>query len=156
MLRGLLLTVLLAAASHAQTQPNFSGTWKLNVSKSDFGPLPGPESRGDVIEHSEGGLKDKVSASTQQGKLDYTLTFKTDGTETVNKVGDREVKVSAKWDGPALAVSTKLSINDMELVFKANWTLSSDGATLTQAVHVSSPMGEADQKMVYDKSDPRP
>jgi hypothetical protein len=151
MFRALILAVLLAAASYAEGQPNFSGTWKLNVSKSDFGPLPGPDSRSDVIEHSEGGLKDKVSVSGQQGKQDYILAFKTDGSETLNKVADREVKVSAKWTGPALAVTTKLSFNDMEIKIDANWTLSADGATLTQAVHLSSSMGEADQKIVYEK-----
>jgi len=151
MLRAILLTCVLAAASHAQSQPNFSGTWKLNVAKSDFGPLPGPDNRTDVIEQTEGGLKDKVSASGQQGKQDYTLSFKTDGTETVNKLGDREVKVAAKWNGPALVVTTKLSFNDQEIAITANWTLSTDGATLTQAVHLASPMGEADQKMVYEK-----
>jgi hypothetical protein len=151
MFRALILTLLLAAASFAEGQPNFSGTWKLNVSKSDFGPLPGPDDRSDVIEQTEGGIKDKVTASNQQGKQDYTLSFKTDGSEAVNKVGEREVKVSAKWTGPALAVTTKLSFNDMEIKIDANWTLSADGATLTQAVHLTSSMGEADQKMVYEK-----
>jgi hypothetical protein len=151
MLRVLFVTLILAAGAFAQSQPNFSGTWKLNASKSDFGPLPGPDTRTDVIEHKEGTLKDKVSAAGQQGNQDYTLTFKTDGTETVNTVGDREIKVSAKWEGPALAVSTKLAFNDMQIEIKANWTVSADGATLTQAVHLSSSMGEADQKMVYEK-----
>jgi hypothetical protein len=151
MFRALVLTVFLAAASQAQSQPDFSGTWKLNVSKSDFGPVPAPDTRTDVIEQSADGIKDKVSASGQQGKQDYTLSFKTDGTETVNKIGEREAKVSAKWDGPALVVSTKLAINDMQIDLKANWTLSADGATLTQAVHLSTPMGEADQKVVYEK-----
>jgi hypothetical protein len=151
MFRALILAVLLAAASFAEGQPNFTGTWKLNVSKSDFGPLPGADSRTDVIEQTEGGIKDKVTAANQQGKQDYTLSFKTDGTDTVNKVADREVKVSAKWTGPALAVTTKLAFNDMEIKIEANWTLSADGATLTQAVHLTSTMGEADQKMVYEK-----
>jgi hypothetical protein len=145
------LALACAPAVFAQSQPNFSGTWKLNVSKSDFGPLPGPDNRSDVIEHSEGTVKDKVSASNQQGKQDYTLTFKTDGSESENKIADREVKVSAKWEGSALAVSTKLAFNDMSIDIKANWTLSADGSTLTQAVHLSSSMGEADQKMVYEK-----
>ena len=151
MFRALILTLLLAAASHAEGQPNFSGTWKLNVAKSEYGSLPGPDTRSDVIEHSESGVKDKVSASNQQGKQDYTLTFKTDGSETAQKIMDRDVKVSAKWEGQALAVTTKIAINDMQIDIKANWTLSPDGATLTQAVHLTSSMGEADQKMVYEK-----
>ena len=40
-----------AFAASLAAKPNFSGTWTLNVSKSDFGMLPGPTSRTDVIEH---------------------------------------------------------------------------------------------------------
>jgi hypothetical protein len=151
MFRALFLTLILAAASHAEGQPNFSGTWKLNVAKSEYGPLPGPESRSDVIEHNESGVKDKVSASNQQGKQEYTMAFKTDGSETVQKILDRDVKVSAKWEGQAMVVTTRIAVNDMQIDIKANWTLSADGATLTQAVHLTSTMGEADQKMVYEK-----
>jgi hypothetical protein len=151
MIRVTLLAALLAAAAFAQSQPNFSGTWKVNVAKSDYGMLPPPESRTDVIEHSGDTVKDKISAVNQQGKQDYTLTFKTDGSETVNKVADREMKVTAKWDGAALVVTTKLSLQGADIEIKSNWTLSADGATIVQAAHLSSPMGETDQKVVYEK-----
>jgi hypothetical protein len=36
-------------------------------------------------------------------------------------------------------------------LIKSNWTLSSDGATLTQAAHIASPMGEMDQKAIFEK-----
>ena len=151
MLRATLLAALLAAAAFAQSQPNFSGTWKVNVSKSDYGMMPPPDSRTDTIEHKGDTLNDKISAMNQQGKQDYTLIFKTDGTETVNKVADRELKVTAKWNGPALVVTTKLNLQGADIEIKSNWTLSADGATITQAAHLASPMGEMDQKIVMEK-----
>ena len=151
MLRIAFLAVLLGAAAFAQSQPNFSGTWKVNVGKSDFGMLPPPESRLDVLEHTGDTMKDQVSAVNQQGKQDYTLTFKTDGSETVNKIADREMKITAKWDGPALAVTMKLNVQGQDIDILAKWTLSADGATLTQNVHLASAMGETDQKVVYEK-----
>ena len=61
------LTVTAFAASlAAQSKSNFSGTWKLNVSKSDFGPLPGPDSRTDVIEHNDPVLKVNTAAEGPQ------------------------------------------------------------------------------------------
>ena len=42
------ISITLAAAVFAfallaaQTKPDFSGTWKVNVQKSDFGPFPTP------------------------------------------------------------------------------------------------------------------
>jgi hypothetical protein len=42
-------------------------------------------------------------------------------------------------------------VQGTEILIKANWTLSADGATLTQSAHVTSPMGEMDQKAIYEK-----
>ena len=47
----------LLASGQAQANPNFSGEWKLNTSKSDFGPLPGPSTRTDKIAHVHPDLK---------------------------------------------------------------------------------------------------
>jgi len=151
MIRASVLAALLAVAAFAQSQPNFSGTWKVNVAKSEYGMLPPPESRSDVIEQTGDTIKDNVSAVNQAGKQDYTLTFKTDGTETVNKIADREMKVTGKWNGPVLVVTTKVNLQGADIEIKSNWTLSADGATLTQAVHLTSPMGETDQKVIYEK-----
>ena len=35
---------VVAAPASAGVKPNFSGTWKLDVTKSDFGVLPPPNS----------------------------------------------------------------------------------------------------------------
>jgi hypothetical protein len=147
-------TVILASfacATQAQQKPNFSGTWKLNTAKSDFGVLPGPESRTDVIEQSDSNMKITVAAASAQGKLNYTLNYPTDGSEAVNKLGPREVSSTATWDGPVFVVNSKLTFNDMEVTIKARWTLSDDGKTMTQSAHLASAMGETDQKFVFDK-----
>ena len=67
----------------AQQKPDYSGTWKLNVAKSDFGPLPGPDSRTDVITHKEPSISNSVTAETAQGKQQYTVNYTTDGKEAV-------------------------------------------------------------------------
>ena len=151
MFRTTILAALLAAAAFAQSQPNFSGTWKVNLGKSDYGMLPPPESRLDVIEHTGDTMKDQVSAVNQQGKQDYTLTFKTDGSETVNKIADREMKITAKWDGPVLVVTIKLNLQGQDIDIQSKWALSGDGSTLTQNAHLATPMGEMDQKVVLEK-----
>ena len=151
MLRATLLTILITAGALAQSQPNFSGTWKMNVAKGDYGMLPPPESRTDAIQQSGDTVTQKVSAVNQQGKQEYTLAFKTDGTETVNKIADREMKITAKWDGAALAVTTKLSLQGQDILVQSKWTLSEDGKTMNQAVHLAAAMGEMDQKVVYEK-----
>lgn len=149
--RPLALALLLAFAGYAQTKPNFTGNWKLDVAKSDFGMLPPPDSRTDVIEQSDSGIKDAVSSVGQQGPMKFTLDLKTDGTESNIQAGERQLKVSAKWNGPALVVTTKLDYEGNPVTITSNWTLSEDGATWTQAAHIESPMGEMDQKLVFAK-----
>jgi len=150
------VTILIAlplVSVFAQQKPDFSGTWKLNVTKSDFGPLPGPESRTDVITHKEPSLSNSVTADGAQGKQQYTVSYTTDGKEAVNKIGPREVKSTLKWTGSNLVISSKFVFNDMDVTSEATWVLSPDGKTLTINAHFTSTMGEADQKFVFEKQE---
>jgi hypothetical protein len=160
MIRKLLsITFLLAlplVTVVAQQKPDFSGTWKLNVSKSDYGVLPGPTSRTDVITHKEPSISNHVTSESDQGKLDYTLTYSTDGKETTNTVGERVAKSTAKWEGNNLIINSKLKVGDADIDVVATWVLSADGKTLTLNVHLSSAMGEADQKIVFERQDSAP
>lgn len=151
MSRAVVFAFALALSSYAQTKPNFTGTWKLNTGKSDFGMAPPTTSRTDVIEQTDGTMKDTVSAVNQQGNVNYTLVYKTDGTETAVKLGPRDAKISATWAGPALVVSTKLNYDGNEIQIKSQWTLSSDGTIWAQEAHITSPMGETDQKLIFEK-----
>jgi hypothetical protein len=141
-----------AATASTGTHANYSGTWKLNVDESDFGPLPPSASRTDIIEHSDPALKDTVSDDGAQGKMDYVLNITTDGKEATNNAGGLDTKSIASWDGPNLVVNTKLSFQGTDVAIKAVWTLSADGKTLTQNSHLNAgPIGEADQKFIFEK-----
>jgi hypothetical protein len=139
------------AQAASDGKPNLSGVWKLNVDKSDFGPLPGPESETDTIEHNDPNLKLTVAQVGGQGKLDYTLDLAINGKEEVHKMGPREVKTTAQWEGNALSVLVKLMFQDTEVMIKSLYTLAPGGKTVNVAAHLSSAMGEADQKIVFEK-----
>jgi hypothetical protein len=145
-------TASAATATTGAAHPNYSGTWKLNVDKSDFGPLPPSSSRTDVIEQNDPNIQDTVSDDGAQGKLDYVLKITTDGKEATNNAGGLDTKSTANWDGPNLVVDTKLSFQGTDVAIKAVWTLSPDGKTLTQNAHLNAgPIGEADQKFIFEK-----
>lgn len=59
-------TLLVTASIGAQGTPNFSGTWSLDVAKSDFGPAPPPESVVMVIDHKEPTIKSTTAQKSQQ------------------------------------------------------------------------------------------
>jgi hypothetical protein len=142
-----------AAAAFAQTKPDFTGTWKLNVAKSDFGPLPGPDSRTDTIVQTAADFKDSIVATGAQGNQAYTITYTLDGKESINRPGGMELHSTANIEGATLVVNTKLKFQDNDVEVHAVWSLSPDGKTLTSANHLTSPMGEADQKFVFEKQD---
>jgi hypothetical protein len=148
---SIMFVAALAIVAAAQNKTNFSGTWKLNTSKSDFGMIPGPDSRTDVIDHKDPSVKVSVTAEGAQGKQQYTVNYTTDGKEAVNSLPGREMKSTLSWQGKSLVVDTKLKIRDNDVTIKSTWTLSDDGKTLTQNAHLGSPMGETDQKLVFEK-----
>lgn len=154
--------VVMAGASFAQAKPDFSGTWKLNVMKSDFGPVPGPSAQTDVIQQSGQTLKINVSAEGDQGKMQYTEALTTDGKE-VAIAPDSPVAhpapevtlqtVSATWDGATLNVSQKLTYGGDPVTGVSHYTLSADGKVLTVASDYQSPEGGASRTFVFDKQD---
>jgi hypothetical protein len=141
-----------AATASAGGKANYSGTWKMNVAKSDFGPLPPSNSRTDIITHSDPNLKVAVSDDGAQGKQEYTLNMTTDGKETTNSTGGMDVKNTAAWEGPSLVVGTKLNFQGTDVTVRSVWVLSADGKTLTQTAHlVAGALGETDQTFVFEK-----
>jgi hypothetical protein len=135
----------------AQAKPNFSGNWKLNAAKSDFGAMPAPDSRIDKITHEDPDLKDAYTQSGQMGEMTAEMKYSTDGKETTNTVRGNEIKSIAKWDGDDLVIDGKANFNGADVTLKDRWALSADGKTIVIQRHVNSPMGETDQKIVLEK-----
>lgn len=142
---------LIAGAGQAQAKPNFTGDWKLNVDKSNFGPMPAPEKLTQKIEHKDPSMKVSQSQSGPQGEMSWDVTYSTDGKETSATIGPMETKSTAVWEGDVLVVETKLKAGEADIVIKSKWTLSADGKTITQAAHLVTPQGELDMTYVMDK-----
>ena len=145
---GLLLCWLTVVAAD---KPDFSGNWKLNVEKSDFGPMPKPEKADYTIVHKDPEMNVKSVAVGSMGEMTNEVKILTDGTEFTNTVRGQEVKGTAKWDGKTLVVTQKLEIQGTAITFVQKWTLSDDGKSIVQEVNISTPQGEVAQKAVLDK-----
>lgn len=155
MIRRSFLTVLavaFATASVAAAKPNFTGEWKLNVQKSEFGPIPPPTSSTLKIAHADPDLKMSVKQSGEQGDMEFEATYSTDGKETSNTIGPMQTKSTAVWEADVLAVNTKLDAGGTEVKFSQKWTLSEDGKTMKHATHIATAQGEFDMVSVYDKT----
>ena len=135
----------------AQAKPALGGEWKLNVGKSDFGPLQTPRSRVDKIRHEEPSVHINTSVSNANGDFTYDVRYSTDGSETKNDIFGNPSTCVAKWDGAVLVVDTKGAFQGNDYTAADRYSLSSDGKTLTVERNISSAAGAAHQKMVFEK-----
>jgi hypothetical protein len=147
------ILALAAVSWAADTHPDFSGTWKADIAKSDFGPMGGPDEQTNVIEHKDPKLKIKSIVKGGQRPGETEANYMTDGTESVNKRGQQDVKTVAKWDGAKLVMNTKLSFQGADINIKATYELAADGKTMTISSVISAPQGEFESKIIFNKSE---
>lgn len=141
-----------SSSAAAGPAPNLSGTWKLDIAKSDFGQIPVPDSRTEQITDAEPNIK-IVSSWTggAMGDGSNTMDLDTTGKETTSQIMGNDAKNTAKWDGASLVVDTTMTMQDADIAVKSTYNVSGDGKTLTVLSHVTGPMGEMDMKAVYEK-----
>ena len=136
----------------AADKTNFNGNWKLNLDKSDLGPIPPPTSMREQIEHRDPDLKVRtVVVGGPQGDLDYQAKYTTDGKESSNRFGGQTAKSTAGWEGVLLVIHTTANFGGQDVTIKGTWSLSADGKTLKQSSHITSPQGPFDSIYVFDK-----
>lgn len=147
----LALLMLALGLVQAQAKTDYSGTWKMNTAKSDFGPAPAPDSIVMKIAHDDPSLKANVAQTGGSGDMTYDMVYTTDGQECVNHPGGNEMKSTLKWEGDVLTIDTKGSFSGMDFTAKDHWTLSDGGKTMTIQRHASAAGGEFDMKLVMEK-----
>jgi hypothetical protein len=137
----------------AANVPNFSGDWKMNASKSDFGAMPAPDLVTRTVKHADPSLAITTHQKGARGESTTELQYTTDGKPAVNKVQGRDAKGTARWEGESLVIESWLEIQQgVEIKQKEVWTLSDGGKTLTIRNHISIPQqGELDTKLVLEK-----
>ena len=141
------IIAMFAFATAGLAAPNFSGTWKLNNGKSNYGPVSAPERMERKIAHEDPSLKMTIIQMGDEGERTLDLAYKTDGSESVNRIHDVDVKSVAKWDGNVLVVSSKRG----DFSQSERWTLSEDGKVLTLVNRINSPEGDFEVTVVMDK-----
>jgi hypothetical protein len=138
-LRGFVLIVLIADAlvltAASASQPNFSGTWKMDATRSEsahqdvpIGPMA------IVIQQTAGEFRVETRRSDRlsHAVTTETLTFKLDGTETTNAAASEvPVRVKAHWDGTNLVAETTREVNDSTITTKQVFELAPSGKQIT-------------------------
>ncbi len=149
---SLFLIALSMTAADPAAKPNFSGTWVLNLDRSEFGTQATPKKLVQKISHKGVRLdveSTEVSPLDQEVKL--TLNYLTDGKETSNTVGGTEVKSTASWSGSELSVHSRSTFGGRSVDLKDRWKLAEAGETLIVSRRFEGSGGTVDQVLVFDK-----
>jgi hypothetical protein len=172
---------LLAVAAMAQKKADFSGTWTLDVAKSQLGERSRVESMTMTVTQTDKNLK--VSTETKRqappadaagggrpgggggfgrggfgggdGTVDYSLDGKDTTVEVEGPNGKMPVKYKGSMDGGKANLSSSRSFSgpngDVSITTKETWSLSEDGKTLTVVRETASPRGTNSSTMVFVK-----
>lgn len=162
----LVLAFLVAGLSPAfPIGTNFSGTWILDKEKSDPG-IGRRKGRGGearnlnlMLEVSQSADELVITRKLDGGKRkrDREVRLKLDGTETTNTAmrGRGEVKSKARLEGDRLVVENTRPApsrrGDTQIQEKEEWSLSSDGRSLTITRTIPSRRGDRLHTQVYTK-----
>lgn len=135
--------------------PDFSGTWKLNLDKSDLGPnSPKPERFVMEVRHEVSALSMKTTLTTNQGDRTQEQKVTLDGTETRRELpGGGAVLTRSHWEGRRLVFEQSL---DGAMKVAETWSLSPDRKTLTTVRTIGGPQGPVSSRMVFDRLEPKP
>ncbi len=149
-------------ASLAMAQSNFSGTWKLNTTKSPQTEMSfSPTSM--VITQDANSLTIESVSNMMGQEMKNTNKYTLDGKESINKMGmmdmQMERKSTAVWnaDKTVLTITTKMDMQGQVMTTTETYKL--NGASLEVENAFSMPgmpeggggMGAMTQKSVYDK-----
>ena len=131
-----LLAFVVVTAGQPATKPDFSGEWKFNAAKSNFGALPPPSVMNRSISHKEPALTIVEEQQSTMGDQKTTRKYVTDGSEISFEVQGMSVPRTASWQERALVFVSR--VDAAGLTITDRMTLSVDGKTL-DVVHMRPP-----------------
>jgi hypothetical protein len=141
--------VLLAGLSRAAERPDFTGTWVIDVKKSDFGEQPVPEDLSFKIKMTG---PDLYVTQFGGGQSQIDLHFHTEGKEMTNEVPGATMTSKHRWAAGKLIGELRMTGDSGNVVtFKDQVSLSPDGTVQTLERDMSGPNGAGHIRLVMNK-----
>ncbi len=147
----LLAAILLSVVVSAQI--DFSGTWKLNSSKSKLGAEFSMAPKEIIIVHKGNDLSVETHSEWQGQEFTQTNKYTTDGKECINTgFMDTEVKSTVNWsdDKKSMKILSKVPMQGETMTITAVYKM--DGTSMVIEASASSSYGDMSETQVYDKN----
>ena len=127
---------------------DFSGSWMLNLSKSQYGQFPAPEVMMRTVKMEGSQLAMSTYQKGAQGEVKSELKYSTDGKPSVNGASTG----TAHFEGETLIIESSREMQGAKLTQRDAWTLSADKKTLTVQSRLLLPNGTFEVKQVFEKA----
>jgi hypothetical protein len=131
--------------------PDFSGTWALNVWRSEFAGEQPPQSKLQRVEHKGTELVVTIDEINDRGTVHGVARYTTDGQDAVNDVLGFPMTSSIGWGGDVMIMRTWGKFRNTDIMLIDRWSLAPDGKTLTIARQFQGQGRIVDQTLVFDR-----
>jgi hypothetical protein len=146
------LAALAAPAAPAVVSANFTGTWMLDASESNFGMSPAPDSAMTVFTRADDRLVMTRKVWTTMGHGSRTVEFDqaTDG-EAGTGIASRgdDIPSRAWWEEDVLVLEVEVNSNMGEIIVTDRMSLTDDDTLVFERLMDVPSMGEMEQTLVY-------
>ncbi len=150
-MRKTLAAVLICTAASltaaAQSERDFSGSWKLDRSRGSITDTSVPADPSIRVEQSATSVT--VIADSPSGGPASISIYPLDGRSQKYQTGDLQKSAATKWEGDALLVNIIVSAPSSNYTVFERWSKSRDGGTLTVERDVTRPSGETESVLIY-------
>ena len=144
------LTMVYGSFEAVQAAPNFSGTWQLDVDRSDFGAKNPPAKA--QMQQVVLTLKQTTSKLSIERSTGEVATYNLDGSESINSLpSGGQARTTLNWSGDTLVGTTISNIGGNEVKMADVRSLSGDGKEMVVKLSIQMPSGERKQTLVYTK-----
>ncbi len=139
------IVIFFSVSAHAA--PDFSGTWVLDINKSDTG-ISNPAAKAKMQKVTLI-IKQTATKLTVQRSSGDIAVYNLDGSESVNSLpGGGQTKTSMKWAGDTLVAKTTSNSGGSSTDVRS---LSANGKEMVVKVSMQLPSGERKQTLIYNK-----
>ena len=150
------LSVFLISENSMAQNVNFTGFWKLNAEKSDFGVMGQPDHLTFNIKHEGINFEFEQHVINQTGERKMTFKYTTDGKKCSNTLEGVEFLTVCTWKENVLIAETDVEMQGTPVKVINEYSLSEDKKLLTIKLVYSGPMGDMEASYVFDKGEAPP
>jgi hypothetical protein len=147
------ITLAFFGSVFAQGKPDFSGTWTLDMAKSDMGQgRPSAQAATRTVTVVIKQTSAVLAIERKAGERVETATLKLDGSESINKSpSGQDIKSTSRWVGSTLVTKSMMAMGEGTAEMSDVRSLSADGKVMTIDMTRKTPRGDVKQKLIYNR-----